>query len=207
MSVLVGRKAPDFTTPAVLSDGTLKDDFNFATATKGKYGLLFFYPLNFTFVCPSELVAVHNRIGVLQGLGVETVGISIDSHHSHAAFRNTSTDDGGIGNVGFTLAADLNHDICQAYGVQSEGGESYYEAGVAMRATFITDRRGIVRHQVVNDEPIGRNMDEVVRVIEALQFHENNGQVCPAGWQKGQEGMKPTSEGVAQYLGRYWSNL
>ena len=99
MSVLVGRKAPDFTTPAVLSDGTLKDDFNFATATKGKYGLLFFYPLNFTFVCPSELVAVHNRIGVLQGLGVETVGISIDSHHSHAAFRNTSTDDGGIGNV------------------------------------------------------------------------------------------------------------
>ena len=201
MSVLVGKKAPDFTTQAVLSDGTVVEDFNLNSKISGKYGVVFFYPLDFTFVCPSELISMHNRTEKLSALGAEVIAVSIDSHWTHLAWRNTPVDKGGIGHVNYTLAADMNHAICSAYGIESDGGDSHYPAGTAMRATFIIDQNGIVRHQVVNDEPLGRNMDEVVRIIEALQFFEEHGQVCPAGWNKGDDGMVNTPEGVASYLG------
>ena len=181
MSVLVGKKAPDFTTQAVLADNSIVGDYNFTETRNGKYAVVFFYPLDFTFVCPSELIAMDHRMDKLTELGVEVVGVSIDSHHSHYAWKNTAINDGGVGKLRYTLAADMDHSISQAYGIQSDGGDSYYPAGTAMRANFVIDQKGIVRHQVVNDEPLGRNMDEVVRIVEALQFFEKNGQVCAAG--------------------------
>ena len=207
MSVLVGKKAPDFTTQAVLADNSIVGDYNFTETRNGKYAVVFFYPLDFTFVCPSELIAMDHRMDKLTELGVEVVGVSIDSHHSHYAWKNTAINDGGVGKVRYTLAADMDHSIAQAYGIQSDGGDSYYPAGTAMRANFVIDQKGIVRHQVVNDEPLGRNMDEVVRIVEALQFFEQNGQVCAAGWQKGDAGMVNTAEGVAAYLTENAENL
>lgn len=207
MSVLVGRKAPDFTTQAVLADDSIVGDYNFTDARNGKYAVVFFYPLDFTFVCPSELIAMDHRMDKLTELGVEVVGVSIDSHHTHFAWTNTAINDGGVGKLKYTLAADMDHSIAQAYGIQSDGGDSYYPAGVAMRATFVIDQNGIVRHQIVNDEPLGRNMDEVVRIVEALQFFEENGQVCAAGWQKGDEGMVNTASGVASYLSKHADEL
>ena len=204
MTILVGRKAPDFTTQAVLCDGTLKDDFNFASALDGKYGVLFFYPMDFTHVCPTEIIAMDKRMHELDELGCEVVGVSIDSHFTHRAYRNTDINDGGIGEISYTLAADMTHEIGQAYGVISEGGDSYYPKGVAMRATFIIDSQGIVRHQV-NDEPLGRNMMRS-RIVEALQYFEKNGRVCPAGWTKG-DGFSPTKAGVADYLSKNASDL
>ena len=207
MSVLVGRKAPDFTTQAVLADDSIVGDYNFTDARNGKYAVVFFYPLDFTFVCPSELIAMDHRMDKLTKLGVEVVGISIDSHHTHYAWRNTEINKGGVSQLKYTLAADMDHSIAQAYGIQSDGGDSYYPAGVAMRATFVIDQNGIVRHQIVNDEPLGRNMDEVVRIIEALQFFDQKGQVCAAGWQKGDDGMVNTAGGVAEYLSKNAENL
>ena len=207
MSVLVGKKAPDFTTQAVLADNSIVGDYNFTETRNGKYAVVFFYPLDFTFVCPSELIAMDHRMDKLTELGVEVVGVSIDSHHSHYAWKNTAINDGGVGKLRYTLAADMDHSIAQAYGIQSDGGDSYYPAGTAMRANFVIDQKGIVRHQVVNDEPLGRNMDEVVRIVEALQFFEKNGQVCAAGWQKGDAGMVNTAEGVATYLTENAENL
>ena len=201
MTILVGKKAPDFTTQAVLADGNVVDDFNFGQTTAGKYAVVFFYPLDFTFVCPTELIAMDHRMDRLTELGVEVVGVSIDSHWTHNAWRNTPINEGGIGPVRYTLAADMNHAICQAYGVQSDGGLSGYPAGAAMRATFVIDPEGVVRHMVVNDEPIGRNMDEVVRIIEGYQFFTENGQVCPAGWNKDKPAFTPEDPAkLAQYL-------
>ncbi|MEJ2754791.1 MAG: peroxiredoxin, partial [Gammaproteobacteria bacterium] len=178
MAVLVGKKAPDFTVPAVLGSGEIVDEFTFSKATKGKYSLVFFYPLDFTFVCPSELIALDNRVDAFRARNVEVIGVSIDSHFTHNAWRNTPVNQGGIGPVKYTLAADMNHDICKAYDVESEGG-------VAFRGAFLIDKEGIVRSQIVNDLPLGRNMDELIRLVDALQFHEEHGEVCPAGWQKG----------------------
>ncbi len=200
MSILVGRKAPKFTTQAVHANGEIVDDYDFGAAIEGKYAVVFFYPMDFTFVCPSEIIAMGNRTAKLNELGCEVVGISVDSHWTHNAWRNTAVNDGGIGPVPFTLAADMTRKISKDYGILSKGGKSYYPKGVSMRATFIIDQSGIVRHQVVNDEPLGRNMDDVVRMVEALQFFEQNGQVCPAGWNKGNDGMTNTPEGVASYL-------
>ncbi|MBJ7555281.1 peroxiredoxin [Marinomonas spartinae] len=207
MSILVGKKAPDFTAPAVLADGQIVDSFNLAEAIKGKYAIVFFYPLDFTFVCPSEIIAMSHRMGKFREMGVEVIGVSIDSHFTHNAWRNTPVEEGGIGPVEYTLAGDMNHAIAQAYGIESDGGDSYYPAGVAMRASFVIDQKGIVRSQIVNDEPIGRNMDELVRIVDALQFFEENGQVCPAGWNKGDKGMVNTPEGVASYLSESSKNL
>ncbi|GAA4648503.1 MULTISPECIES: peroxiredoxin [Kistimonas] len=193
MGVLVGKKAPDFTVPAVLADGTIVDEYNFAEAIKGKYGLVFFYPLDFTFVCPSELIALDHRIEQFKEKGVEVVGVSIDSHFSHNAWRNTPVDKGGIGQVGYTLAADMRHDIAKAYDVESEGG-------VAFRGAFLIDKEGTVRAQIVNDLPLGRNIDELLRLVDALQFHEEHGEVCPANWEKGKKGMQANPNGVAAYL-------
>ncbi|MCO4837012.1 MAG: peroxiredoxin C [Oceanospirillaceae bacterium] len=194
MSVLVGKQAPDFTVPAVLGDGTIVDDFNFSAATKGKYALVFFYPLDFTFVCPSELIALDHRMDDFKARGVEVVGVSIDSHFTHNAWRNTAINDGGIGPVKYTLAADMAHDICRAYDVELADGS------VAYRGAFIIDRDGQVRSQIINDLPLGRNMDELLRIFDALQFHEEHGEVCPAGWTKGDSGMTDSPAGVASYL-------
>lgn len=193
MAVLVGKSAPDFTCAAVLGDGEIVDSFTLSEATKGKYALLFFYPLDFTFVCPSELIALDHRMDKFRELGVEVISVSIDSQFTHNAWRNTSVNDGGIGPVTYTMAADVRHDICRAYDVEAE-------AGVAFRGAFLIDKEGMVRSQLVNDLPLGRNVDELVRLVEALQFHEAHGEVCPAGWTKGDKGMDASPTGVAAYL-------
>lgn len=194
MSVLVGRPAPDFTAAAVLGNGEIVGNFNLKEATKGKYAVVFFYPLDFTFVCPSELIAVDHRVAEFQQRGVEVIGVSIDSHFTHNAWRNTPVNAGGIGPVKYTLVADIKHSICQAYDVE------HPEAGVALRGTFLIDKNGVVRHQVVNDLPLGRDFDELLRLVDALQFTEEHGEVCPAGWNKGDKGMNASPEGVAKYL-------
>jgi peroxiredoxin (alkyl hydroperoxide reductase subunit C) len=200
MSVLVGKPAPDFNVPAVLGDGTITENFKLSEAIKGKYGLVFFYPLDFTFVCPSELIALDHRVEAFKERNVEVIGVSIDSHFTHNAWRNTPVDNGGIGPVRYTLAADMTHEIAKAYDVESEGG-------VAFRGAFLIDRDGIVRSQIVNDLPLGRNMEELLRLVDALQFHEEHGEVCPANWKKGDKGMQASPEGVAEYLAENASGL
>ena len=200
MGVLVGKTAPDFTVPAVLANGEIVDNFTLSEATKGKYGILFFYPLDFTFVCPSELIALNNRIEAFKALNVEVIGVSIDSHFTHNAWRNTPVEKGGIGALNYTLAADITHDIAKEYDVESE-------IGVAFRGAFLFDKERMVRSQIVNDLPLGRNIDELIRLVEALQFHEEHGEVCPAGWQKGESGMTASPDGVAKYLAEKADNL
>ena len=198
MAVLVNKTAPFFADDdkkfsAVLGNGQIVDDFSFKAATAVKYAVVFFYPLDFTFVCPSELIAFDHRLEEFKQRNVEVIGVSIDSQFSHNAWRNTPVNQGGIGPVGYTLVADLNHDICKAYDVESEGG-------VAFRGSFLIDKSGVVQHQVVNNLPLGRNIDEMIRMVDALQFFEENGEVCPAGWNKGKKGMKASTAGVAEYL-------
>ena len=195
MTVLVGKPAPDFTAAAVMPDGDMVDDFHLMAHLNGAYGLLFFWPLDFTFVCPSEILAFSNRVERLAALNTRVVGVSVDSQYTHYAWRNTDPNDGGLGPVKFPMVADISKQIAREYGV-------LHREEVALRGTFLIDRDGIVRHQVVNDLPLGRNVDEAVRMVEALQFHEEVGEVCPAGWQKGQQGMKADAQGVADYLGR-----
>ena len=192
--VLVTRQAPDFTSSAVLGNGEIVDNFNFKKHIEGKAAVLFFYPLDFTFVCPSELIAFDHRYEEFKKRGVEVVGVSIDSQFTHNAWRNTPTENGGIGAVKYALAADVKHEIAKAYGIE------HPEEGVALRGSFLIDKNGVVRHQVVNDLPLGRNIDEMLRMVDALQFHEEHGEFCPAQWEKGKEGMKDSPEGVAKYL-------
>ncbi len=194
MGVLVGREAPDFTAAAVLGNGDIVDNFNFKEATAGKMAVVFFYPLDFTFVCPSELIAFDHRLKDFTDRGVEVIGVSIDSQFSHNAWRNTPVNEGGIGPVGYTLVADVKHEICQAFDVE------HPEAGVAFRGSFLIDQEGNVRHQVVNDLPLGRNIDEMLRMVDALKFHQEHGEVCPAGWNEGDKGMNASPDGVAKYL-------
>jgi peroxiredoxin (alkyl hydroperoxide reductase subunit C) len=201
VSVLVGRKAPDFSSPTILGNGEVKDNFKLSEAVKDKYALLFFYPLNFTFVCPSELIALDKRLAQFKERNVEVIGISIDSHFTHKAWRNMPIEQGGIGPVGFPLVSDVSHKITQAYGIE------HPEAAVAYRAAFLIDKSQMVRSEIVNDLPLGRNIDELIRLVDALQYTEENGEVCPAGWIKGSQGMEPTSEGVANYLTENAKNL
>ncbi|WP_433926576.1 peroxiredoxin [Sorangium cellulosum] len=193
MTVLVGKKAPDFSCAAVLPDGSISDAFCFSKAIESKYGLLVFYPLDFTFVCPSELIALDHRVEAFRERNVEVIGVSIDSVYTHHAWRETPVERGGIGRVRFTLAADVKHEICRAYGVENQDG-------VALRGAFLVDRDGVVRSAIINDLPLGRNMDELIRLVDALQFHEQHGEVCPAGWQRGDRGMAASTAGVASYL-------
>jgi len=192
MSVLVNRAAPDFVAPAVLADGSIVDAFD-SSSLRGRYVVMFFWPLDFTFVCPSEIIAHNNRMDKFRALGVEVVGVSIDSQFTHFAWRNTPVEQGGIGPVDFTMVADVRHEITRAYGIE-------HEDGVALRASFLIDRAGIVQHQVVNNLALGREVDEMIRLIEALQFTEEHGEVCPAGWTEGKAGMDASPAGVAKYL-------
>ena len=194
MGVLVSRQAPDFTAAAVLGNGEIVDEYTLSEATKGKKAVIFFYPLDFTFVCPTELLAFDHRLEEFTKRGVEVIGVSIDSQFSHNAWRNLPVNEGGIGQVGYTLVADTKHEIAQAYDVE------HPEAGVAFRGSFLIDEDGLVRHQVVNDLPLGRNVDEMIRMVDALQFHQEHGEVCPAGWNKGDKGMTASPDGVAAYL-------
>lgn len=191
---LIGHQAPDFTAAAIVSDGSIKDDFNLHQQTSGRYAVLFFYPLDFTFVCPSELLAFNHRVSAFTDRNTDIISVSIDSHFTHLAWRNTPVDKGGVGQLNYPMVADPSHRIVNSYGVQAASGD------VALRATFLIDSSGIVRHQSINDLPLGRNVDEYLRLVDALQFHEQHGEVCPAGWQQGAPGMDATPAGVADYL-------
>jgi peroxiredoxin (alkyl hydroperoxide reductase subunit C) len=199
MSVLVAKEAPDFVAPAVMPDGVIKEDFKLSDL-RGKYVVLFFWPLDFTFVCPTEIIAHHKRVEQFKERNVEVVGISIDSQFTHFAWRSTAIADGGIGEVQFPMVADVKHEITRAYGIE-------HPDGVALRASFLIDKVGIVQHQIVNNLPLGRDVDEMMRLVDALQFTEQYGEVCPAGWNKGETGMKPTTEGVAAFLSKHAEDL
>ncbi|MCY4357809.1 MAG: peroxiredoxin [Gammaproteobacteria bacterium] len=199
MQVSVCSQAPDFIAAAVLADGSIREDFKLSDY-RGKYVILFFYPMDFTFVCPSEIIAHNKRAKQLRDLEVELIGVSIDSQYTHLAWRNTPLENGGIGEVDFPLVADVKHEIVQAYGVENADG-------VALRASFLIDREGIIQQMTVNNLPLGRNVDEFLRLVDALQFTEKFGEVCPAGWQKGDQGMVPTKEGVAEYLSTHEEKL
>ena len=194
MSVLVTKEAPDFTAQAVMPN----NEFAELTLSKfrGKYVVLFFYPLDFTFVCPSEIIAFDQALDNFREKNAEVIGVSVDSHFTHLAWKNTPRDKGGIGNVQYPMVADITKDIARAYGV-------LLNESVALRGLFLIDKEGIIRHALVNDLPLGRNVDEALRMLDAWHFHEKHGEVCPANWREGEEGMKPTAEGVATYLAKH----
>jgi len=200
MGVLVGKQAPDFTASAVLANGEIVDGYSFSAATKGKKAVVFFYPLDFTFVCPSELLAFDHRVEEFKKRNVEVIGVSIDSQFTHNAWRNTPVDQGGIGQVRYTLVADITHSIAKAYDVESADG-------VAFCGTFVIDEDGVVSSQIVNDLPIGRNIDDTIRTVDALIFHQEHGEVCPAGWKEGDAGMDASPAGVAKYLAEHGDKL
>jgi len=191
---LVGRKAPEFTASAVLGNGEIVDNASLATLLDGHYGVVVFYPLDFTFVCPTELVALDQQLSSFTSRGAKVIAVSVDSQYSHAAWRNASVGNGGIGPVGYAMVSDLSHEICASYGVKA------LNAPVALRATFVIDKNGIVQSQVVNNLPLGRNISEFVRVLDALQYFEKNGEVCPVNWTKGDVGMAATKDGVDNYF-------
>jgi peroxiredoxin (alkyl hydroperoxide reductase subunit C) len=192
MSVLVGKHAPDFTAKAVVN-GDVKQNFKLSDF-RGKYVVFFFYPLDFTFVCPTELHAFQEKLDSFHRLNCEVVACSIDSHFSHAAWLGTSKKDGGIEGVKYPLVSDINKTIARDYDVLIPG------EGIALRGTFLIDKEGIVRHQTVNDNSLGRNVDEALRMVEALQYAEEHGEVCPANWKKGQKAMKANQAGLKSYF-------
>jgi peroxiredoxin (alkyl hydroperoxide reductase subunit C) len=194
MSFLVTKPAPDFKAQAVMPDNSFADlrlsDY------RGRYVILFFYPLDFTFVCPSEIIAFNKALPRFQQKGAEIIGVSVDSHFTHWAWKNTEPKQGGIGQIDYPLVADLSKSIARDYGV-------LVNDTVALRGLFLIDKEGLIRHAVINDLPLGRNVDEALRMLDALQFTEKYGDVCPANWHAGDEAMKPTSDGVAEYLARH----
>jgi peroxiredoxin (alkyl hydroperoxide reductase subunit C) len=200
MSVLVGKKAPDFTAATVMGNNEINEKFNLHEYLNGKIGVLFFYPLDFTFVCPSEIIAFNNKLQEFKDRGAEVIGVSVDSHFSHLAWKNTSINEGGIGQVQYPLVADLTKNIARDYDVLTN-------ESVAFRGTFLIDQEGVVRHQIINDLPLGRNIDEAIRMVDALKFFQENGEVCPAGWNKGKDGMKADAAGVASYLAKNAKDL
>jgi peroxiredoxin (alkyl hydroperoxide reductase subunit C) len=191
MATLVTKEAPNFTAQAVLPDGNI-GELSLASY-RGKYVVLFFYPLDFTFVCPSEILAFDKKLAEFKARNTEVIGVSVDSVFTHFAWRETPVEKGGIGRVSYPLVADLNKQISQDYDVLLNGE-------VALRGLFLIDSHGVVRHQLINDLPLGRSVDEALRLIDALHFVEEHGEVCPANWKAGEEAMAPTAEGVAKYL-------
>ncbi|WP_345970798.1 MULTISPECIES: peroxiredoxin [Sulfurimonas] len=198
--MLVTQKAPDFTATTVLGDNQIVDNFNLYENFGEKGTVLFFYPLDFTFVCPSEIIAFDHRLQEFQDRGINVIGVSIDSQFSHFAWKNTPVENGGIGQVRYPLVADLTKEISKAYDVLLDGG-------VALRGSFLIDTDGTVRHAVINDLPLGRNIDEMLRMVDTMLFTNEHGEVCPAGWNKGDEGMKADTAGVADYLAKHSEEL
>jgi peroxiredoxin (alkyl hydroperoxide reductase subunit C) len=194
MSTLVTKQAPDFKATAVMENGEFKEVS--LSDYKDQYVLLYFYPLDFTFVCPSEIIAFHKKVSEFKERNVQLLGCSIDSHFSHWAWRNTPVEKGGIGEIDYPLIADVTKNIARDYGV-------LFNESVALRGLFLIDKAGVVRHSTINDLPLGRNVDEALRVIDALQYTEQHGEVCPANWKKGDEAMKPDAAGVADYLSKH----
>ncbi|MCV6608496.1 MAG: peroxiredoxin [Campylobacterales bacterium] len=192
---LVTQKAPDFTANAVLGSNEIVDNFNLYDNIGENGAVIFFYPLDFTFVCPSELIAFDHRYQEFKKRGIEVIAVSIDSHFTHLAWKNTPVAEGGIGKVQYPMVADLDKSICKNFDV-------LLDAGIALRGSFLLDKDGTIRHAVINDLPLGRNIDEMVRMVDTMQFTNEHGEVCPAGWQQGDEGMKDTPDGVAEYLGK-----
>ncbi|MGM0533784.1 MAG: peroxiredoxin [Campylobacterota bacterium] len=193
--MLVTNKAPDFTATAVMGNNEIKEDFNLYDNIGDKGAVLFFYPLDFTFVCPSEIIAFDKRLEEFTSRGISVIGVSIDSQFSHFAWKNTAVNQGGIGQVRFPLVADLTKQIARDYDV-------LFNESVALRGSFLIDKDGTVRHAVINDLPLGRNIDEMIRMVDTMIFTNEHGEVCPAGWNQGDEGMKDTTEGVADYLAK-----
>ena len=200
MSFLIGKKAPDFTATAVMPDNQINENFILSKYLKGKKGILFFYPLDFTFVCPSEIIAFDKKIDEFRKRNTEVVGVSIDSHFAHLAYKNTNVSNGGIGQVKYPLVADLKKDIARNYDV-------LFGQSVALRGTFLIDEDFVIRHQVVNDLPLGRNIDEAIRMVDALTFHQKHGEVCPANWKSGKATIKPDTEGIKEYLSKNASEI
>ncbi len=198
--MLVTKKAPDFTANAVLGNNEIVDNFNLYENFGEKGTVLFFYPLDFTFVCPSEIIAFDHRLDEFTSRGINVIGCSVDSHFTHLAWKNTPVDKGGIGQVRYPLVADLTKDIARDYDVLLDGG-------VALRGSFLIDTDGTIRHAVINDLPLGRNIDEMLRMVDAMHFTNEHGEVCPAGWHKGEEGMKADPNGVAEYLEKHADEL
>ncbi|NUM55488.1 MAG: peroxiredoxin [Candidatus Hydrogenedentes bacterium] len=194
MSMLVTKPAPEFKAQTVLADNTIAEK-TLSELRGNKYAVVFFYPLDFTFVCPSEIIAFDRKLDEFKRRNCEVIGISVDSQFTHLAWKNTPLDKGGIGNVRFPLVADLTKQIAEQYGV-------LFNNAVALRGLFLIDKAGVVRHAVINDLPLGRNIDEALRMLDALQYHETHGEVCPANWKEGQAAMKPTAAGVAEYLAK-----
>ncbi|WWO95475.1 MAG: peroxiredoxin C [Candidatus Dasytiphilus stammeri] len=200
--MLVSRLAPDFTSNAILGNGEIINDFNLKKYIHGKMAVIFFWPMDFTFVCPSEIIAFDKRYDEFKKREVKIIGISIDSVFVHQAWRNTPISNGGIGKIKYPMVGDIKHEIQKAYGIE------HPKCGVALRASFLIDKKGIIRHEVVNDLPLGRNIDEMLRMVDALQFHEkHNGEVCPAQWQLGNPGITPSIQGVADFLKKHVDNL
>ncbi len=194
MSTLVTQPAPDFTAEAVLANNTFGEIT--LSELKGKFVLLFFYPLDFTFVCPSEILAFNAKVEEFKKKNCELIGVSVDSKFSHFAWKNTAIENGGIGDIQYPLIADITKDIARSYGV-------LFDNAVALRGLFLIDDKGIIRHAVVNDLPLGRSVNEALRMLDALQYHEKHGEVCPANWQEGDDAMTPSAEGVAAYLSKH----
>lgn len=195
MAFLVTRPAPDFKASAVGADDRIDDKFTLSDF-RGKYVVLLFYPLDFTFVCPTEILAFDEKIEAFRQRECEIVGVSVDSPFTHLAWRRTALEQGGIGPIRFPLVSDMSRSIADSYGV-------LFEDEVALRGLFLVDREGVVRHALVNDQPLGRSVDEALRTLDALRFHDEHGDVCPANWKKGDTALKPTTAGVIDYLSRY----
>lgn len=198
---LVSCKAPNFIAPAVMNNGEIISDFNFNQYTLNKYSVIFFWPMDFTFVCPSEIISFNNKFLEFEKRNVKIIGISCDSQFVHKAWRDTPIKKGGIGYINYPMVSDIKKEIQKEYGVE------HPELKISLRGSFLIDKQKIVRHQVVNDLPLGRNINEMIRMIDALQFHENNGEVCPAQWNTGKEGIKPTTEGISNFLSKYSKKL
>ena len=198
--MLVTKKAPDFTATTVLGNGEIVEDFNLYDNFGEKGTVLYFYPLDFTFVCPSEVIAFDHRLKEFTSRGINIIGVSVDSQFSHFAWKNTPVNEGGIGQVKYPLVADLTKEISKSYDVLLDGS-------VALRGSFLIDKDGTIRHAVINDLPLGRNIDEMIRMVDTMLFTNEHGEVCPAGWSKGDEGMKADTAGVAEYLAKHENDL
>lgn len=193
MTNLIGKEIPSLTSSAVLASNEIDNNFSISDYIDKKIGVIFFYPLDFTFVCPSEIIALDHKVAEFQKRNALVVIVSIDSQFTHLAYKKTPIDQGGIGNVHMPMVADITKEITKSFGI-------LHNNSVALRGTFITDTKGIIRHQLINDLPIGRSIDEILRTIDAIAYHEEYGEVCPANWQIGRKAIKPDQEGIASYL-------